>query len=158
MVAILAVIQAGSEAKLCASLLQPNETLVMTISLIVDEQSKILLQESSDQEFHRCFQFQAPQVESDQVQNFKVEVRGETFLSTEERKVMIKPYSPMTFIQMDKPIYNPGQTGHFTQSRGSPALDSDLLRDLSLPGSGDQLLRSAGFPQCLPSVIATDLG
>uniref|UniRef100_A0A8C7CY21 Alpha-2-macroglobulin n=1 Tax=Oncorhynchus kisutch TaxID=8019 RepID=A0A8C7CY21_ONCKI len=115
MVAIPAVIQAGSEAKLCASLLQPNETLVMTISLLVDEQSKILLQESSDREFHRCFQFQAPQVESDQVQNFKVEVRGETFLSTEERKVMIKPYSPMTFIQTDKPIYNPGQTGNFTQ-------------------------------------------
>uniref|UniRef100_A0AAZ3RYC1 Alpha-2-macroglobulin-like n=1 Tax=Oncorhynchus tshawytscha TaxID=74940 RepID=A0AAZ3RYC1_ONCTS len=113
MVAIPAVIQAGSEAKLCASLLQPNETLVMTISLIVDEQSKILLQESSDQEFHRCFQFQAPQVENDQVQNFKVEVRGETFLSTEERKVMIKPYSPMTFIQTDKPIYNPGQTVQF---------------------------------------------
>uniref|UniRef100_A0A8C7TNX9 Alpha-2-macroglobulin-like n=1 Tax=Oncorhynchus mykiss TaxID=8022 RepID=A0A8C7TNX9_ONCMY len=113
MVAIPAVIQAGSEAKLCASLLQPNETLVMTISLIVDEQSKILLQESSDQEFHRCFQFQAPQVESDQVQNFKVEVRGETFLSTEERKVMIKPYSPMTFIQTNKPIYNPGQTVQF---------------------------------------------
>eukprot|EP00063_Salmo_salar_P094357 XP_014069192.1 PREDICTED: uncharacterized protein LOC106612515 [Salmo salar] len=107
MVAILA----GSEAKLCASLLQPNETLVMTISLIADEQSKILLQESSDQEFHRCFQFQAPHVESDEVQNFKVEVRGETFLSTEERKVMIKPYSPMTFVQTDKPIYNPGHTG-----------------------------------------------
>uniref|UniRef100_A0A673Y0U7 Alpha-2-macroglobulin-like n=1 Tax=Salmo trutta TaxID=8032 RepID=A0A673Y0U7_SALTR len=113
MVAIPAVIQAGSEAKLCASLLQPNETLVMTISLIADEQSKILLQESSDQEFHRCFQFQAPHVESDKVQNFKVEVRGETFLSTEERKVMIKPYSPMTFVQTDKPIYNPGQTVQF---------------------------------------------
>ncbi|XP_038829725.1 alpha-2-macroglobulin-like isoform X3 [Salvelinus namaycush] len=113
MVAIPAVIQAGSEAKLCASLLQPNETLVMTISLIVDEQSRILLQESSDQEFHRCFQFQAPHVESEEVQNFNVEVRGETFLSTEERKVMIKPYSPMTFIQTDKPIYNPGQTVQF---------------------------------------------
>uniref|UniRef100_A0A4W5JGR5 Uncharacterized protein n=1 Tax=Hucho hucho TaxID=62062 RepID=A0A4W5JGR5_9TELE len=113
MVTIPAVIQAGSEAKLCASLLQPNETLVMTVSLIADGQSKSLLQESSDQEFHRCFQFQAPYVKSDKVQNFKVEVRGETFLSTEERKVMIKPYSPMTFVQTDKPIYNPGQTVQF---------------------------------------------
>nr|XP_014045678.1 unnamed protein product [Salmo salar] len=26
---------------------------------------------------------------------------------------MIKPYGPMTFIQTDKPIYNPGQTVHF---------------------------------------------
>ncbi|XP_045075715.1 LOW QUALITY PROTEIN: alpha-2-macroglobulin-like [Coregonus clupeaformis] len=113
MVAIPAVIQAGSEAKLCASLLQPNETLVMTISLIADGQNKSILQESSDQEFHRCFQFQAPHVESDEVQRFKVEIRGETFLSTEERKVMIKPYSPMTFVQTDKPIYNPGQTVQF---------------------------------------------
>ncbi|XP_041731873.1 alpha-2-macroglobulin isoform X2 [Coregonus clupeaformis] len=113
MVATPAVIQAGSEAKLCASLLQPNETLVMTISLIANGQNKTLLQESSDQEFHRCFQFQAPHVESDEVQHFKVEVRGETFLSTVERKVMIKPYSPMTFVQTDKPIYNPGHTVQF---------------------------------------------
>uniref|UniRef100_A0A8C7KTW9 Alpha-macroglobulin-like TED domain-containing protein n=1 Tax=Oncorhynchus kisutch TaxID=8019 RepID=A0A8C7KTW9_ONCKI len=113
MVAIPAVIQAGSEAKLCASLLQPNETLVMTISLIANEQIKILLQESSDQEFHRCFQFQAPHVESEEVQHFKVKVQGETFQSTEERMVMIKPYKPMTFVQTDKPIYNPGHTEHF---------------------------------------------
>uniref|UniRef100_A0A674CHH7 Alpha-2-macroglobulin-like n=1 Tax=Salmo trutta TaxID=8032 RepID=A0A674CHH7_SALTR len=113
MVAIPAVIQAGSEAKLCASLLQSNETLVMTISLIANKQIKILLQESSDKEFHRCFQFQAPHVERVNVQNFKVKVQGATFLSTEERKVMIKPYSPMTFVQTDKPIYNPGQTVNF---------------------------------------------
>uniref|UniRef100_A0A8C7V0G1 Alpha-macroglobulin receptor-binding domain-containing protein n=1 Tax=Oncorhynchus mykiss TaxID=8022 RepID=A0A8C7V0G1_ONCMY len=113
MVAVPAVIQAGSEAKLCASLLQPNETLVMTVSLMADGQNKRLLHQSSDQEFHRCVQFQAPRVNSDKVQNFKVEVRGETFLSTEERRVMIKPYSPMTFIQTDKPIYKPGQTEHF---------------------------------------------
>lgn len=61
--------------------------------------------------------FQAPHVENDEVQNFKVKVQGETFLSTEERKVMIKPYKPMTFVQTDKPIYNPGQTGNFTQSQ-----------------------------------------
>uniref|UniRef100_A0A8C7NVR5 Alpha-macroglobulin receptor-binding domain-containing protein n=1 Tax=Oncorhynchus mykiss TaxID=8022 RepID=A0A8C7NVR5_ONCMY len=91
-ITVPAVIQAGSEAKLCASLLQPNETLVMTVSLMADG---------------------APRVNSDKVQNFKVEVRGETFLSTEERRVMIKPYSPMTFIQTDKPIYKPGQTEHF---------------------------------------------
>uniref|UniRef100_A0AAZ3S9J4 Alpha-2-macroglobulin-like n=1 Tax=Oncorhynchus tshawytscha TaxID=74940 RepID=A0AAZ3S9J4_ONCTS len=112
MVAVPAVIQAGSEAKLCASLLQPNETLVMTVSLMADGQNKRLLHQSSDQEFHRCFQFQVSPALSDKVQNFKVEVRGETFLSTEERRVMIKPYSPMTFIQTDKPIYNPGQTGN----------------------------------------------
>uniref|UniRef100_A0A8C8CYD6 Uncharacterized protein n=1 Tax=Oncorhynchus tshawytscha TaxID=74940 RepID=A0A8C8CYD6_ONCTS len=101
---ISAVIRADSEVKLCASLLQPNETLVMTISLIANEQNKILLQESSDQEFHRCFQFQVSPTLVD-IQNHSIR----------ERKVMIKPYSLMTFIQTDKPIYNPGcsSPGHY---------------------------------------------
>uniref|UniRef100_A0A8C7TKQ7 Alpha-macroglobulin receptor-binding domain-containing protein n=1 Tax=Oncorhynchus mykiss TaxID=8022 RepID=A0A8C7TKQ7_ONCMY len=135
MVAVPAVIQAGSEAKLCASLLQPNETLVMTVSLMADGQNKRLLHQSSDQEFHRCVQFQAPRVKSDKVQNFMVEVRGETFLSTEERRVMIKPYSPMTFIQTDKPIYKPGQTGNVRAGtplvwllRNGPMFCNGLLR------------------------------
>uniref|UniRef100_A0A3P8YJI5 Alpha-2-macroglobulin bait region domain-containing protein n=1 Tax=Esox lucius TaxID=8010 RepID=A0A3P8YJI5_ESOLU len=100
-------------ARFCASLLQPKETLVMTISLIGDEQNSTLLRESSDQEFHRCFQFQAPELQVEKILMFKVEVRGETFVSTEERKVKITPYSPITFVQTDKPIYNPGQIVHF---------------------------------------------
>uniref|UniRef100_A0A6Q2WZP8 Alpha-2-macroglobulin bait region domain-containing protein n=1 Tax=Esox lucius TaxID=8010 RepID=A0A6Q2WZP8_ESOLU len=106
------VIPAGLEARFCASLLQPKETLVMTISLIDDEQNSTLLRESSDQEFHRCFQFQVSPTLLCPSQ-INVEVRGETFVSTEERKVKIKPYSPITFVQTDKPIYNPGQIVHF---------------------------------------------
>uniref|UniRef100_A0A6Q2XKM8 Alpha-2-macroglobulin-like 1 n=1 Tax=Esox lucius TaxID=8010 RepID=A0A6Q2XKM8_ESOLU len=87
----------------CASLLQPKETLVMTISLIGDEQNSTLLRESSDQEFHRCFQFQAEFISVEKILMFKVE----------ERKVKITPYSPITFVQTDKPIYNPGQIGNF---------------------------------------------
>uniref|UniRef100_A0AAY5KIV0 Alpha-2-macroglobulin-like n=1 Tax=Esox lucius TaxID=8010 RepID=A0AAY5KIV0_ESOLU len=113
LVTIPAVIPAGLEARFCASLLQPKETLVMTISLIGDEQNSTLLRESSDQEFHRCFQFQAPQLQVEKILKLKVEVCGETFVSTEERKVKIKPYSPITFVQTDKPIYNPGQIVHF---------------------------------------------
>lgn len=55
---------------------------------------------------------QVPLVQTDEVQNFKVEVRGRTFYSKEDRKVMIKVYQPMTFVQTDKPIYLPGQTGN----------------------------------------------
>lgn len=85
--------------------------------------------------------WQAPSVKSDEVQNFKVEVRGETFLSTEERRVMIKPYSPMTFIQTDKPIYNPGQTGNVRAGtplvwllRNGPMFCNGLLRGFDLFG------------------------
>ncbi|ROL53306.1 Alpha-2-macroglobulin [Anabarilius grahami] len=110
MVTFPAVIQSGSEAKLCASLLKPNESLVMNIHLVHGDQSTLLLQEKAEEEFHRCFNFKAPLVEAESVQKMKVELQGKTFKMTEERKVMFKPYHPLTFIQTDKPIYIPGQT------------------------------------------------
>ncbi|XDV32995.1 hypothetical protein PO909_003606 [Leuciscus waleckii] len=111
MVMFPAVIKSGSEAKLCASLLKPNESLVMNIHLVHGVQSTLLLQEKAEEEFHRCFNFKAPLVKAESVQTMKVELQGETFRTTEERKVMFKPYHPLTFIQTDKPIYTPGQTG-----------------------------------------------
>ncbi|XP_036942928.1 alpha-2-macroglobulin-P-like [Acanthopagrus latus] len=113
MVATPAVIEAGAQTKFCASLLQPSETLVMTVTLISQEKRTILFEETTSTEFHTCVQFQAPFVQEDEVQNFKVEVQGATFHSEEVRKVMIKIYQPVTFIQTDKPIYLPGQTVHF---------------------------------------------
>ncbi|XP_031674893.1 ovostatin homolog 2-like, partial [Oncorhynchus kisutch] len=100
MVAVPAVIQAGSEAKLCASLLQPNETLVMTVSLMADGQNKRLLHQSSDQEFHRCFQFQAPRVNSDKVQNFKGRFEEKHSYQQRREGSMIN-LQPVTFIQTD---------------------------------------------------------
>uniref|UniRef100_A0A8C1SS28 Uncharacterized protein n=1 Tax=Cyprinus carpio TaxID=7962 RepID=A0A8C1SS28_CYPCA len=91
MVTFPAVIESGSEAKLCASLLKPNESLVMNIYLVHGDQSTLLLQEKAEEEFHRCSS-------------------GKSRISA-ENEVMFKPYNPLTFIQTDKPIYNPGQTG-----------------------------------------------
>ncbi|ROK23402.1 Alpha-2-macroglobulin [Anabarilius grahami] len=113
MVTFPAVIESGSEAKLCASLLKPNESLVMNIHLVHGNQSTLLLQEKAEEEFHRCFNFKAPPVKAESVQKMKVELQGETFKMTEERKVMFKPYHLLTFIQTDKPIYIPGQTVNF---------------------------------------------
>lgn len=58
---------------------------------------------------------QAPLVQNNVVQELEVEVQGDTFHSKELKKVMIKVYKPMTFVQTDKPIYLPGQTGNFEQ-------------------------------------------
>ncbi|CAM4320983.1 unnamed protein product [Leuciscus chuanchicus] len=52
----------------------------------------------------------APRVDGESVQKLKVDVQGKAFRATEERKVMFRRYQPLTFIQTDKPIYNPGQT------------------------------------------------
>uniref|UniRef100_A0A7N9B151 Alpha-2-macroglobulin-like n=1 Tax=Mastacembelus armatus TaxID=205130 RepID=A0A7N9B151_9TELE len=102
-----------SETKFCASLLQPNEPLVMTVSLTSEGNNSTLLKQTSSEEFHICAQFKVPLVKKQEVQTFEVEVRGDTFYSKEVRKVMIKVYQPMTFVQTDKPLYLPGQTVHF---------------------------------------------
>ncbi|KAL1260697.1 hypothetical protein QQF64_008524 [Cirrhinus molitorella] len=107
------LIESGSEAKLCASLLKPNESLVMNIYLVHGDQSTLLLQEKYEEEVHRCFNFKAALVKAESVQKIMLELKGETFKMTEVRKVMFKPYHPLTLIQSDKPIYTPGQTVNF---------------------------------------------
>ncbi|XP_038548731.1 alpha-2-macroglobulin-like isoform X3 [Micropterus salmoides] len=113
LVAIPAVLEAGAETKLCASLLQPNESLDMTVTLMSQEQNTMLLKETSSKTFHTCTQFKVPLVQNKVVQMLEVEVRGDNFYSKKVTKVMIKVYEPMTFVQTDKPIYLPGQTVHF---------------------------------------------
>ncbi|XP_060799860.1 alpha-2-macroglobulin-like isoform X1 [Neoarius graeffei] len=113
MVTFPAVIESGSDAKFCVSLLKPNETLQLNIYLVHNSQSRTLLQETVEKEIHYCSHFEAPQVEGDSVQEIKVEVKGESFKITDKSKVKFKSYNTLVFIQTDKPIYNPGQTVNF---------------------------------------------
>lgn len=57
MVAIPAILEAGAETKFCASLLQPNETLVMTVNLKSEGVEHNLLKHTSSEEFHTCTHF-----------------------------------------------------------------------------------------------------
>uniref|UniRef100_A0A673K8G3 Alpha-macroglobulin receptor-binding domain-containing protein n=1 Tax=Sinocyclocheilus rhinocerous TaxID=307959 RepID=A0A673K8G3_9TELE len=114
LVTFSAVIESGSNAKLCASLLKPNESLALTIYLVDDKNRMTqIVQQRSSTEFYRCFSFQAPQVDGELVQKLRVVLQGRFFKMTEERKVMFRRYLPLTFIQTDKPIYNPGQMVNF---------------------------------------------
>uniref|UniRef100_A0A8C2KII6 Alpha-macroglobulin receptor-binding domain-containing protein n=1 Tax=Cyprinus carpio TaxID=7962 RepID=A0A8C2KII6_CYPCA len=109
MVIFPGVIRSGSEAKLCVSLLKPEENLQLTISLVNYNQNRTLLQERTEKEFHRCLDFQAP--DSDSVQEIQVEAQGKNTHLIKKRKVKFVSYNPFTIIRTDKSIYNPGQTG-----------------------------------------------
>ncbi|CAL8350284.1 unnamed protein product [Lota lota] len=111
-VTIPAVLEAGAESRFCVSLLRPNETLHMTVTLMSKEENITLFQQKSDDQFHQCILFKVPKVQNS-VQELMVIVRGQDFVMKEVKKVMIKSYYPQTFIQTDKPIYLPGQTVHF---------------------------------------------
>ncbi|XP_056097146.1 alpha-2-macroglobulin-P-like [Rhinichthys klamathensis goyatoka] len=114
MVNFPAVIESGSDSKLCITLLKPQESLTMTVSLLGEKNKTTqLVKHVSSTVFHRCFCFQAPRVDGESVQKLKVEVQGKVFRATEESKIMFKRYLSLTFIQTDKPIYNPGQTVNF---------------------------------------------
>lgn len=58
MVAIPAVVEAGAQTRFCVSLLQPSETLVMTVTLISQEKRTVLFEKTTSTEFHICVQFQ----------------------------------------------------------------------------------------------------
>ncbi|XP_073673327.1 alpha-2-macroglobulin-like [Garra rufa] len=111
MVTFPGVIRSGSEAKLCVSLLKPEENLQLTISLVNFNQNRTLLQERTEKEFHRCLDFQAP--ESDSVQEIQVEAHGKNTHLINKKKVKFISYNPLIMVRTDKPIYNPGQTVQF---------------------------------------------
>uniref|UniRef100_A0A3Q3EWB0 Alpha-2-macroglobulin domain-containing protein n=1 Tax=Labrus bergylta TaxID=56723 RepID=A0A3Q3EWB0_9LABR len=113
LVAVPSELEAGAETQFCLSLLQPNEPLLITVTLTSEEEETILLKTISSVELHECYTFQAPLVKNYKLHNFKVKVEGDEFLSEEVRMVWVKDNGQMTYVQTDKPLYLPGQTVHF---------------------------------------------
>uniref|UniRef100_A0A671UC62 Uncharacterized protein n=1 Tax=Sparus aurata TaxID=8175 RepID=A0A671UC62_SPAAU len=144
MVAIPAVLEAGAKTKFCVSLLQPNETLVMTVNLVFQEKITTLFQKTSSQEFHECIQFEAPLVQNEVVQELEVAVRGDKFYSKEVRKVKIHSYKPRTFVQTDKPIYLPGQTGNLQLIIDDVVHNIDYFWDVNSNRIGQWLNKTSG--------------
>ncbi|KAG2469586.1 A2ML1 protein, partial [Polypterus senegalus] len=114
MVTIPHRIHGGTKEKVCAHLLQPNETISFTINLKMERRNLILLEEDiKEKDFYKCIEFQVP-MSNEFVGHIEVRLRGKSFEAENKKKVLITPIQSMTFIQTDKPIYKPGQTAVLT--------------------------------------------
>ncbi|XP_051788069.1 alpha-2-macroglobulin-like protein 1 isoform X1 [Erpetoichthys calabaricus] len=113
MVTIPHHIHGGTMEKVCAHLLQPNETISFTINLLMERENLTLLEEKiKEKDFYKCIEFQVP-MSNELVGHIEVRLRGNSFEVKNKKKVLITPIQSMTFIQTDKPIYKPGQTVKF---------------------------------------------
>lgn len=58
MVAIPAILESGEKTQFCSSLLDPKETMTMTVTLRDKDMNMTLLQMTSSDEFHNCIEFE----------------------------------------------------------------------------------------------------
>ncbi|KAG2470004.1 A2ML1 protein, partial [Polypterus senegalus] len=113
MVTIPQIIHGGTMEKICAHLLQPNETISFTVSLLMERENLTLLEEKiKEKDFYKCIEFRVP-MSNEFVGHIEVRLSGKSFEVENKKKVLITPIRSMTFIQTDKPIYKPGQTVKF---------------------------------------------
>uniref|UniRef100_A0A1A7Y2Z2 Alpha-2-macroglobulin-like 1 n=1 Tax=Iconisemion striatum TaxID=60296 RepID=A0A1A7Y2Z2_9TELE len=113
MVTVSSLLAGGKQETLCAQIQNPTERISLTISLNLDSTSIIILQDSINQNFYRCVQFQVPSVLVNTVATVQVSLQDATASMNKSTKVLIDPPDLIHLIQTDKPIYKPGQTVQF---------------------------------------------
>ncbi|KAK2847484.1 hypothetical protein Q5P01_010483 [Channa striata] len=103
----------GKQETLCAQIHGPTEPVSLTVSLDLNSDRTVILEEAVNQDFYRCLHFQPPTVPSRTVATIIVTVQGESASMNKKTKIVIEPPAFIHIIQTDKPIYKPGQTVHF---------------------------------------------
>uniref|UniRef100_A0A665VQL3 Alpha-2-macroglobulin bait region domain-containing protein n=1 Tax=Echeneis naucrates TaxID=173247 RepID=A0A665VQL3_ECHNA len=104
-------LKGGKQETLCAQIHGPTEPVSLVVSMEVNSASTVLLNESVQQDFYSCINFQVPLLRGNVVANIDVTVQGESAVMSKKTKVVIEPPAFIHIIQTDKPIYKPGQTG-----------------------------------------------
>ncbi|NWQ81429.1 OVOS protein, partial [Columbina picui] len=104
------VVRSDSPQTACVQFHNLSERLALNIVLEYGNIQKTLFEEFvTRNDFLKCREFQVPPAASDPLAFISFSAKGPTVNLTERRSVAIQNVDSTVFIQMDKPIYKPGQ-------------------------------------------------
>ncbi|KAF3816366.1 hypothetical protein GH733_014539 [Mirounga leonina] len=114
-VLVPSLLHTGTPEKGCLLLSYPNETVTVSASLESLGGNQSLFTDLVVQKdlFH-CVSFTLPRISSSsEVAFLTVQIKGPTQDFRKKNTVLVKNAQSLVFVQTDKPIYKPGQTGIF---------------------------------------------
>ncbi|KAM6093422.1 ovostatin-like [Theristicus caerulescens] len=104
------VVRSNSPQTACVQLHRLREPLALSIILEYGSIRKTLFEESvTKNDFFKCCEFKVPPATSDPLAFISFSAKGTMVNLAERRSVVIQNVDNTVFIQMDKPIYKPGQ-------------------------------------------------
>ncbi|NXJ98384.1 OVOS protein, partial [Corythaixoides concolor] len=108
------VVRSDSPQTACVQFHSLSEPLSLSVVLEYGSIQKTLFEESvTENDFFKCREFKVPPATSDPLAFISFSARGTTLNLAERRSVAIQNVANTVFIQMDKPIYKPGQKAMF---------------------------------------------
>ncbi|NWW54477.1 OVOS protein, partial [Pedionomus torquatus] len=109
-----AVLQTDSPDQVCLQFLNFNETLSVRVILEYGAVNTTIFEKTmTANNGLQCFNFTIPSINSALLAFIFFSAKGTTFSLEERRSVMIWNTESIVFMQTDKPIYKPGQSGEY---------------------------------------------
>ncbi|NXP80327.1 A2MG protein, partial [Ramphastos sulfuratus] len=112
MVLLPFLIHTNSPEKVCVQLTHLNESVTLSATLEYQGENRSLIDDVvSEKDVFTCIPFSLPKSNSTSVAFVTVMVKGVTLQFRSRKSVLVQNSESLVFIQTDKPIYKPGQTG-----------------------------------------------
>uniref|UniRef100_A0A8B9MJC2 Uncharacterized protein n=1 Tax=Accipiter nisus TaxID=211598 RepID=A0A8B9MJC2_9AVES len=112
MVLLPFLIHTDSPEKVCVQLTHLNESVTLSTTLEYQGENRSLIDDVvSENDVFTCIPFSLPKSNSTSVAFLTVTVKGATLQFRSRKSVLVKNSESLVFVQTDKPIYKPGQTG-----------------------------------------------
>ncbi|NWX48156.1 OVOS protein, partial [Steatornis caripensis] len=131
-----AVLQIDSPGQVCLQFLDLNETITVRVILEYRALNTTIFEKTmTESNGLQCFNFTIPPVNSTTLAFISFSAKGTTVNLEERRSVMIWNRESIVFVQTDKPIYKPGQSGEYLfiatdfQGKQTVSLHSFFLQD-----------------------------